>query len=197
MRRFFKKPKIFVIGKKIGGCSNRLFLFANLISCALENNAIVFNPSFEEYAKYFVNTGKDIFCRYPPKNFSFIGMKFWRKIYYILILKITSKIKNPGWFYSISLPAQKGIYCEQDYPRKFFYLENLKFKKKIENKLIILFKGLYFWDGENLAKHHSEIVRYFRPLPKYEKKTKERLAYARKTYQILVGVHIRRGDYRK
>lgn len=199
MQGFFKKQKIFIIAQKIGGLSNRLFLFANLISCALENNAVVFNPSFEEYAKYFVGPSKDVFCRHPPKRLFFVGMKFWRSIYCRMVFKINSKIKNRNYrlFYHIALPAQKGIYRKQNYPRKFFYLEDAIFWGKIKERSIIFFEGLYFWDGEILAKHHDEIIKYFRPLPKYERSVKGKLDHIKNTCQILVGVHIRRGDYKK
>jgi hypothetical protein len=59
---------MFVITKKTGQLSNRLFLFSHFIVCAIENKFTFVNPAFEEYASFFKATSKNVFCRYPAQK---------------------------------------------------------------------------------------------------------------------------------
>ena len=84
-----------VFSHKFGQLGNRLFAFAHLIANAATNNSTVINLSFDEYAKYFETTSKDVFCRYPPVK----GITSSQQIRSILfffnrgILKLLRKVK--------------------------------------------------------------------------------------------------------
>jgi len=53
--KLFNK-RILVISSPTGNLGNRLFLFSNFISFAIENNFEVFNPAFYKFVDYFEST---------------------------------------------------------------------------------------------------------------------------------------------
>src|SRR5687768_9192807 len=86
-----------IVASKPGQLGNRLFVFANLIASALENNFALSNPSFDEYCAYFPGTDRDLFCRYPSRQ-SFIkaGPRLRRLLYWMA-------------YYSARVVAKSGI----------------------------------------------------------------------------------------
>jgi hypothetical protein len=66
---------------------------------------------------------------------------------------------------------------------------------RIKSATITFLDGFYFLDHENFVKHSESIRDYFRPVVSVEQKVSDYIAAARKDGDILIGVHIRQGDY--
>jgi hypothetical protein len=175
-----------IISAKSGQLGNRLFLFSHFIVFAIENNYQVFNPAFEEYGEYFISTVKDFLCRYPPSKFLISGNQWLRQKYY----QFNTNLADSGIFNTISIQRNKP-----------FNWSTSDIKQKLKPHSLNFFKGWLFRDGwfieeiPKLRQHGDEIRHYFRPLPKYQQNVDSLISKLRTQADILIGVHIRQGDY--
>ena len=178
-----------IITEKYGQLCNRLFLFAHVIAFAIENKLKVFNPAFDEYCQFFKTTNKDLFCRYPHKRSLIKGNRWLRYIYYRLVHLIFRINNILNIAPKIRLHFEKERFDFSDY-------KALNQVRQIKNTPITFLSGFYFRDPPNFERYANEIRKYFQPLDKYQLNISHLIKKARKKCDILMGVHIRRGDYR-
>lgn len=177
-----------VISAKSGQLGNRLLLFANFIAFAIENKLKVLNPAFDEYAGFFESTAQNFLCCYPVPAFTIKGNKFIRKRYY----SFNRYLAESELFKTISISREKP-----------FNWSDSKVADQVKEGAIIFFQGWLFRDGwfigdlDNLRKHSDAIRAYFTPVKKYQDNISNLRATFKKNYNIIVGVHIRQGDYQK
>lgn len=177
-----------VISAKSGQLGNRLLLFANFMAFAMENKLTVFNPAFEEYAEFFQSTAKDFLCCYPAPPFSIKRNKLLGKYYY----NFNSYLTKSGRFNTIELKRDKP-----------FNWSNSTIVEQLKPGSINFFKGWLFRDGwfvdetVNLRKHGDAIRAYFQPLKKYQENVSKLISSIRSKTDVLIGVHIRQGDYQQ
>lgn len=178
-----------VVASKPGQLGNRLFVFANFIACAEEHKLRIANPAFDEYAAYFQTTGSDFFCRYPARKSLWSGNKASRNLFYKLC------------FYAGRALAKLGI--ESDHLRtvtldwdESLELDSPDFLNLLRSGQILFAQGWLFRSEANVKKHAATIKAYFTPLEYFQKRVAELIEKARRKCDVLVGVHIRHGDYR-
>jgi len=70
------------------------------------------------------------------------------------------------------------------------------FLHSISQKRIVFFRGWLFRNSSLVEKHADKIRSYFAPKEKYMRNVLDLITGLRKSCEILVGVHIRHGDYR-
>jgi hypothetical protein len=68
-------------------------------------------------------------------------------------------------------------------------------RQNIESQRVTQLAGLYFYDSVAFAKHGDLVRQYFRPVPSVRNLVAQSLASARRDADVVVGVHIRHGDY--
>ena len=174
-----------------GQLGNRLQLFAQLIAFAIENNQSIANLGFKEYARFFKTTRNDIFCRYPQKE-SFIKT-YCARSFLSWIFKYITKNRVVNILRSTNITA---IYS---YPfgdiGNEFRLDSPDFLEIIGKHNIIFSKGYYFVDYLNLLKHADKIREYFIPIDQHCFNIDRTISDANLLCDLLIGVHIRRGDY--
>lgn len=175
-----------VIAAKSGQLGNRLLLFANFIAFAIENNLRVINPAFEEYADFFQGTARDFLCCYPPLAITIKGNKFIRSKFYTLARYLT----------------EKGVVKVKQISReKPFNWNNYHDKNELKQRSIFCFKGWLFRDGwfvedtKKLYDYAPQIRAYFTPLEKYQSHVNTLISNTRHNSDLVIGVHIRQGDY--
>lgn len=166
-----------IMSFKYGQLGNRLFLYTNFIANALEYNYKIINYSFDEYSKYF--------------KLSFNNKKYNKKIItkkYRLINRIAIKLTN--------FLAKKNIL------KKFliddvedFNMRNNNFLEDAKNKTLVPY-GWSYRDGKSVKKYFEEIKKYFEPKDEYLINVNIFFKNIREEDKIVVGVHIRRGDYK-
>ncbi|MBD2778430.1 alpha-1,2-fucosyltransferase [Iningainema tapete] len=177
-----------VISAKSGQLGNRLLLFANFIAFALENKLTVLNPAFEEYAEYFQSTARDVLCCYPIPPISIRSSKLLRKYYY----NLNRYLAQSGRFNTIELKRDKP-----------FNWSNSNIVEQLKPGTINFFQGWLFRDGwfadetPNLRKHSQAIRSYFQPLNQYQENVAKLISSIRRETDVLIGVHIRHGDYQQ
>lgn len=176
-----------VISDKSGQLGNRLLQFANFIAFAIENRLTVLNPAFDDYGEFFESTAKDFLCRYPTLPLAIRGNKWLRRKYY----DYNRYLVETGRFNTINI--------KRDQPFNFT-------KSNVSEQLkpgINFFQGWLYCDGwfvsetGNLHKHSAAIRTYFKPLKIHQTNVSKLISSIRSQTDILVGIHIRQGDYQR
>ena len=178
-----------IIAKKYGRLANRLILYAHVIACAIENNVRAFNPCLDEYAQYFRSTIDDPLCRYPATKIKFnlkCLTRSRRTIAYLLDKLMV--------YYPISIGSLQKVQANDG--NLEFRLDASEFSKKLKKPGYLFLEGYFFLYYNALIKHQKSIVRYFDLVTFHANNVNRLIDYARSRDQFLIGVHMRRGDYR-
>ncbi|MCA9034532.1 MAG: hypothetical protein KDA81_09790 [Planctomycetaceae bacterium] len=168
------------VGDNYGLC-NRLFPFANLIAASAEYGFRIEHAGFSEFSDFFVGTcGQKIpvfqagsggrLQRRPLVP----GYHFRRRVARKLGIE-TSIILGTDDVMDFSLPASQD---------------------KLRLYHVVQLNGLYFFDSVAFETHADLIRRYFSPVEKLSQQISELIWNCRTESDLLIGVHIRHGDYK-
>jgi len=180
---------------KCGQLGNRLFAFAHLIANSASRNHKIINLAFEEYAPYFLTTSQDVLCRFPATTSS-VRSKAIRHFLYTInsaVLKALRIITLKKSFLHQVIVADMPEY--QFNTGQFLHMDTSDFQKAISNKPLTFLFGRFFRDYQNFAKNQDVIRNYFKPTIEIQKNVQQFLSNAREGADLLIGVHMRRGDY--
>jgi hypothetical protein len=180
---------------KGGQLGNRLFTFAHLIANAAEYNIRIVNLSFDEYAQYFQTTGKDIFCRYPASPTLITSNQIRRYLFIAnrIILKLLRKLNmQTSAFHGIVVADLPEFSFAEN---KYFHLSDKGFQTLASQKPMTFLFGRFFRDYPNFEKHQNVIRQFFRPNADLQANIDKFMENVRKDARLIIGVHIRRGDY--
>jgi len=183
-----------IITRRVGRLGNRLLLFAHFIACARENNILLCNPAFHEYARHFEATRHDLFCRYRPqggddRHDRAVPWEITRTLLY------HATYLPPRWLATLRCTnwPVKTIRLSMG---ESWDLDSRAFAELLQNHPVVLVQGWAF-RGEAGLRRHADVVRaYFRPIRVHTESVSRIIATARNRGDLLVGVHCRRGDYR-
>lgn len=176
-----------ILAFKPGQLGNMLFLFSGLIANSMHHTYKLVNPAFEEYAKYFSSTNDNIFCSYPSQK-TWITTSWLRKfLYYVFyyLARLVNKIP-------FQIPFFETIHLDCD---QSVNMNSPDFIHKAKNKILLL-QGWLFRDHENFKRYSEEIKTIFTPQSQYLENIKIIILRAKNRGSLLVGIHIRRGDYK-
>ena len=188
-----KRPLVIVITRNFGQLGNRLLLSAHLISAAREYGVTLVNPSFAEYARYFPTTADDLWCRYPSVSSSSDRSS-----------NSPSSLRRNATYKAIYLTARLMWHLRMTrFPvniirlgkQDSFDLASTEFERLAKSRIPLLVSG---WEirSETLLEKHSDAVRdHFQILPKHRANVDELIRVIRQRADVLIGVHIRHGDY--
>jgi len=182
-----------VVCHKMGQLGNRLFLFAHLIAAAAECDSSVLFPGFTDYADFFWGTSKGIVPRYPAPARPVAWPRAMRELLYLASLNALRLAKRG------LLPGTSSFETRWDNTR-MVDIGDPAFLGLIVRRPVLC--GGFFYRSPRLLKKHASLVRaYFTLSPDmttYAAKieAKIRRAERSKTEERIVGVHIRRRDYR-
>ena len=163
-----------IICQKEGLLCNRLFHFSHLISFAMENNETIWYPFINEFNIFFKNLNRDEL----KKNNIIISSNLFFQIALKFISSVLRKIPNCKYIYS----------AEAD---KEFDLSVLKKRKK---RLIFL-SGWLLRDPKSFNKNRNTIKHILQFNEDVINEADLKLVLPRQNNAILIGLHIRRGDY--
>ncbi len=181
-----------VLAKRNAQLGNRLTMHAHLLAFCLEKGCVLLNPTLGEYANFFVGTrGR------------------------LLIQKEGSvrPCPRPAWQSKLAYAAVRGMYQLTKVSRllPWFPIQSAKATRNPQGKGLREFleelaaRGgrlaiVSTWkirDYELCAKHAEAIRRLFAPVPDLVTKADRRLMALRENVDLVLGVHIRHGDYRR
>lgn len=165
-----------------------MITFSNAIAIATKNNLTVMNFAFDEYAGFFVGTGEDLFCRYPPKK-SLIQPKPYLRAFIARVFDHNPRVHRIcSWFADvIELGWQQRFYVDDP--------ARLGQSEKIRSGKLTFVSGLYLLDPSGLCEHADVIRQYFRPNSYYQNRIDGIMSAVTDKCDVLVGVHVRQGDY--
>jgi len=174
-----------IISFKPGRLANRLIQFANFIAYSIEYNVGVFNPSFDEYTPYFEGTEKNSFGFFP-KKYSLKYQSSLNKAIYNFALYSCRFLHR----FRINNMFIQSIYLEWD--KSLDLLE----EKSLHQKNITFVHGWLFKGGPLIKKHQETVRSFFSPIRTIRENVTSFIESQKRNSEILVGVHIRRGDYK-
>jgi len=193
-----RKGKLFVISGRCGRLANRIILFANFIALAEERGHRVVNPTFHSYARSFEATRGDIYCRYPRAA---------RRSWLDIVPGVGDAIRGTRIFFHAARAAGllnerypifgKRIFTLRQSPtEKITALDGPEVQDKIRDARIVLVNGWTFRAPGLVQRHAEKIKSYFQPVAEIEQASRQAVARLRQQADVVVGVHIRHGDYR-
>jgi len=192
------KGKLFVISGRCGRMANRMVLFAHFIALAEEQGHRVANPTFHSYAGFFAATRDDIYCRYPLAT---------RRSWWDILPGVGGAIRGTRIFFHLARAFGlwnerypvfgKTIFTLRQTPgQPVTALDGPEVQAGIRDARIVFVNGWNF-RAPTLVQRHAEKIRpYFRPIAEFEQASRQAVQRLRQQADVVVGVHIRRGDYR-
>lgn len=178
-----------VVASKPGQLGNRLFQFASLVGGAREHGFRVANPAFDEYAELFEATRRDLFCRYPPRASRAPTGPRARRLLYLLC------------YYAARLLVRLGVDTGRLRAVALDWEERLdlcdpKFLARVRPGQLFFLQGWLIRDEQAVERHADAIREFLRPRAEFAENVAGLVARARRGADVLVGVHVRHGDYR-
>ncbi|MFG0262679.1 MAG: alpha-1,2-fucosyltransferase [Novipirellula sp. JB048] len=190
-----------VIARRYGQLGNRLWLYAHLIAAAAEYGVPVANPCFHEYADLFPSTRDDLWCRYPvisppgggappdaERGRSAVPAR-WQRI--LLAQGVYQFGKTLHRLHLRNYPAHViRLAHEQTYN-----LQSDSFRELATSDRHVLVMGWGFRCDSFVEKHAAKIRRHFQLGREHREPVRRCIAEARQRSDIVIGIHIRHGDY--
>lgn len=177
--------------EKFGQLANRLFLFSHFLANALENNYRLTNLCFTEFDQYFEWNASEktralVTHKISPNSFL---NKFSSLLLRVLFKVVGLLVKSSA--------VHRVVSIKENYDKKGvnFKLADPGWIEAVKGAKFTLVKGWGFRDNASFIKHAAEIRNCFTPLAAYRSKPDNLVSQLRQGYDVLIGVHIRRGDY--
>ncbi|GFE58471.1 alpha-1,2-fucosyltransferase [Geobacter sp. AOG1] len=168
-----------ILGQTYGQLGNRLAYLRTYLSFALEYKVKILNLAFDEYGKYFVcSNGRMI-------TLPLVMSVVFRKILLFLV-RFGICNKNSSWL-SVMEPDNTGI----------IDLKDSNTIHACAHNNVLTYNGWPVTDFMILKKHDDQIKNFFTPVDTILNKVRLFLEQARCACDVLVGIHIRQGDYRE
>jgi len=183
-----------IVSNKSGQLANRMILFAHFIANAKEYGYQVANPSFHDYAHYFPSIRDDFFCCYPARVSQGRPNRALQGVFFKLLKKGTSlcgllRLKGRRLGVLDITASDRG---SQD-----FDMNAEPYLGAVRRSQYLFAKGWLFRDSVNFNRHADTIREVFAPDPAHAGRVDELMERARPGCDLLVGVHVRQGDYQK
>ena len=177
-----------ILVKRTGQLGNRLFLFAHFVANAAEYGYELANPSFGGYAPFFEATATGNFGGLPVRLHAFRPSGLDR------MLDLVQHPRAFGWLRSATrlLPRRPALLTDR--PGQDYDLNQPAYLAAARGGLVLA-HGWQFRDKRNFSRHGALLRRLFAPIEPHRAAVAALLARLRASADVVVGVHIRRGDY--
>lgn len=180
-----------IMNYKAGQLANRLFYFSHFIANSLEYNYKLINPSFNDYRVFFTatasnNFGSQAICLNITSSRQ-LDELLRKAVNGIQKVQIKPFRKLPG----IDFHEIKAY----DAVPESFDMNDAEFVNAAQHKTVFI-DGWLYRDYKNFQKHSASIRSIFAPVPIYADRVQEVINRCRQQGDTIIGVHIRRGDYK-
>lgn len=169
------------------------------MALAEEQGHRIVNVTFHSYADLFEATRRDIYCRYPTAK---------RRSWMNVVPGVAAAIQKTRIFYHIvrTVSVFNGrwpvfgktvVTLRELKDQHTTLLDGPEVQEKIRAAKIV-FPFDWRFRAPGLVRKHAEKIRnYFRPIEEHENSGHQAVDRLRRNADLVVGVHIRHGDYRR
>ena len=178
-----------LLARPEGQLGNRIFQAAAFQAAAWEMGFAVLNPALGPYAEFFPALAEDFFCR-PGQE---LPMARWRLLFCRTLDALTSRPLHPVW--AAGGCAVLDIAASHDGSEEDYDLCGEEFQRILSQHHLVVAKGWKVRAHAALKSRRDEVVRLFTPHSGIRAEVERHIAQARSGCDILVGLHVRRGDY--
>ena len=180
-------PVVIVIAPTPRGLGNQLLVFARAIGVAIEHDIPLVNISFNDTAQLFPATRRGIVSRYPPPKTRIAGRRTQ-----VLVDRLTWRFLQL-WPESFDVKGVRRVRLEWD---QWVDLEDEDLLRSAQAGLLII-EGFWLRDRGAFRAQAEPIRRFLRPPEHMGPRADATLAPLRETVDVVVGIHMRQGDYRR
>ncbi|MEN7546895.1 alpha-1,2-fucosyltransferase [Rapidithrix thailandica] len=163
-----------------GKLCNRMWAYSFFIAFALKHRLQLIIPFFDRYKFYFENLN-----RYPYVVFTFSKNKFMDKVLTKCFQKLERLLASAS-----TMNGKLGV----------IYLEDNgsipALLKATRSKVVLINSWAYLKDTQAMMSYSRMIRILFQPKENYRRKAERILTMARLQSDVLIGIHVRRGDYK-
>jgi len=179
-----------LVARPEGQLGNRIFQAAAFQAAAWEMGFSILNPALGPYAEFFPALAADFFCR-PGRRLSF--GRGGRLLFCRMADALTSRHLRPMWAGGRS--ALLDIAQSHDEAEEEYDLCGDEFKRILSRHRFVVAKGWKFRAHAALKSRRNDVVRLFTPRQDIREEVERCVARARAGSDLLVGLHVRLGDY--
>ncbi len=159
-----------VVSNKPGQLANLLFVYASVLSYALEKHVTLINPAFHDYRSYFRLTSDTWWCTRPVYQFCYLTAR----------VLVRLRIRN-RWLNYIALDNGENVDLE---------------KCQEPNSRLCFLQGWGIRADRLFFIHQQAIRDFFVPAPRFSVQLEHFFARHFQSSDTIIGIHIRQGDYR-
>lgn len=156
-----------------------------------ENGGTIFNPSFDEYTPHFQFANRDLLCKFPPPLVPLTSGPDARNKYF----ETLERWARPERMYR--RPWRRFMALTHVHGDEICHLNENPFRQIAREKKVIFLYGWAYRDYAAFDKHADTIRQFFQPAASIQNNVNALLARCRAKGDIIIGVHIRRGDYKE
>ncbi|TGE14041.1 alpha-1,2-fucosyltransferase [Hymenobacter elongatus] len=178
-----------ILTKDFDGFGNHLLLTSHFIANTAEHNYELLIPSFGPYAPFFEGTARD----------DFEGLPVRLRAAPADVTSLLYQALQSRWGFGILnrlpwLQRRLGLRIQGDENDRNKDLNDPAYLTEARNGCLLI-HGWLFRDKTNFVRHSDLLRRIFRPIAPHQQAIEQVVARNRQAADVLVGVHIRRGDY--
>jgi hypothetical protein len=178
-----------VIGQAYGRLANRLVLYAHVIAAAIDHGAEVANPSLgARFAPYFPAIADDAWCRFPARPRDRTPGPLRRRAAYGATIGAALAVRPLGG--AVGAPRVLRL---RDHER--MDIGAPAFGRLLAAHRLVVIQGWRFRADAACAAHREVVKAHLAPAPDRLARAVDRVATVRRSGRLVVGVHVRRGDY--
>ena len=179
-----------VIAKRVGRLANRMLLFAHFIGAACEHGFTVLNPSFgPSHARYFPATARQLVPRFPSGR-GVPAFPWGRELATVAGTRTGNALHHLQQA-GLGMPL---IRLRRD---QHLDLNSEAFLRAVRSHRVLFVQDWFFRNADNCVRHREAICSFFTPWEHHLSRAREAVALARRPGGLVVGLHIRRGDYHR
>jgi len=184
--------KWIVLAKRNAQLGNRLTMHAHLLAYCLEKGCVFLNPTLGEYGDFFTGTRGKLLIQTDSSPRPDPSPVWQTRLAYAVVrflYQIAKVSRLLPWF-----PVQSGKATRNPQGKGLRqFLDELEFRG---GRLAVV-STWKIRDHDLCARHAEAIRRIFTPNPGLRTASDRRLSRLRSGVDLVLGVHIRHGDYRK
>jgi len=179
---------LFIVTGKAGQLGNRLFFFSYVLSLAMKLGGRVANPGFIDYAASFTATSGDALSRWPARPTMLRARWLGQMICAAQTgaLRVAHRLRP-------SLPGVKILGLHEAHTAEF-RLDHAPFLDALRGARVVFIGG--WLELRHVVFEQPEKIRaHFAPAERHRAAVAVLMVKARAGCEVLVGVHVRQGDY--